>query len=163
MASPTPAQARLIWLALTGLAVATLVALVAALIWGLGQVLQILAPVLWPLAVATVIAYLLDPVVDGLERKGLSRVSAIFSVFGVALLLLATVFGSVGPAGGPGNPPARLARSGVCRQTSSNGSRFGPTTHHPCSRNCCGAKPCRSKNGIPRPQAQRARLTPARA
>jgi predicted PurR-regulated permease PerM len=97
MPPPTPAQARLIWLALTGLAIATLVALVAALVWGLGQVLQILAPVLWPLAIATVIAYLLDPVVDGLERKGLSRTRAILCVFGIALLLLTTVFGSVGP------------------------------------------------------------------
>lgn len=97
MSPPTHTQARLIWIALTGLAIATLVALAAALIWGLGQVLGILAPVLWPLAVATVIAYLLDPVVDGLERKGLSRVSAILCVFGMALLLLATVFGSVGP------------------------------------------------------------------
>ena len=97
MPPPTPAQARLIWLALTGLAIATLVALVAALVWGLGQVLQILAPVLWPLAIATVIAYLLDPVVDGLERKGLSRTRAILCVFGIALLLLTAVFGSVGP------------------------------------------------------------------
>ena len=39
---PTPKQAQTIWLALTGLAVATLVLLVVALIWGLGKVLQIL-------------------------------------------------------------------------------------------------------------------------
>jgi len=39
---PTERQARVIWLALTGLAVAVLVGLVVALVWGLGQVLRML-------------------------------------------------------------------------------------------------------------------------
>jgi predicted PurR-regulated permease PerM len=94
---PTPKQARVIWLALTGLAVATLAALGVGLIWGLGQVLQILSPVLWPLAIAGVVAYLLDPVVDWFERKGLSRARAILCVFGIAFLVLAGVLGSVVP------------------------------------------------------------------
>jgi predicted PurR-regulated permease PerM len=87
----------LIWLALTGLAVAVLVGLVVALIWGLGHVLRMLSPVLWPIAVAGVIAYLLDPVVDFIERKGASRPRAILCVFGLALVIVATLFGSVVP------------------------------------------------------------------
>jgi predicted PurR-regulated permease PerM len=94
---PTPRQARIIWLALTGLAIAVLVALVAALIWGLGHVVRILSPVLWPVAVAGVLAYLLDPVVDFIERKGGSRVRAIVCVFGIALILIAALFSSVVP------------------------------------------------------------------
>ena len=94
---PTERQARAIWLALTGLAVAVLVALVVALIWGLGHVLRMLSPVLWPLAVAGVIAYLLDPVVDFIERKGVSRPRAILCVFGLALVIVAGLFGSVVP------------------------------------------------------------------
>ena len=94
---PTERQMRVIWLALTGLAIAVLVALVAGLIWGLGQVLRILAPVLWPLAVAGVVAYLLDPVVNFIERKGASRPRAILSVFGLALLLVAALFGTIVP------------------------------------------------------------------
>lgn len=94
---PTDKQARIIWLALTGLAMATLVALIATLIWGLGRVLQILSPVLWPLAIAGVIAYLLDPVVDFFERRGFSRSRAIVCVFGIALIVLAAVFGSIVP------------------------------------------------------------------
>jgi len=86
-----------IWLALTGLAVAALVALVVALVWGLGHVLRMLSPVLWPIAVAGVIAYLLDPVVDFIERKGASRPRAILCVFGVALVIVAALFGSVVP------------------------------------------------------------------
>jgi predicted PurR-regulated permease PerM len=94
---PSERQARVIWLALTGLAVAVLAGLVVALVWGLGQVLRMLSPVLWPLAVAGVIAYLLDPVVDLIERKGASRPRAILCVFGLALVIVAALFGSVVP------------------------------------------------------------------
>jgi predicted PurR-regulated permease PerM len=94
---PTETQARLIWTALTGLAFATLVGLVVALIWGLGQVLGLLAPVLWPLAVAGVIAYLLDPVVDYLEHRRVPRPRGILCVFALALMTVAAVIGSVVP------------------------------------------------------------------
>jgi predicted PurR-regulated permease PerM len=94
---PSQKQSRVIWLAVTGLAMALLVALAVALIWGLSQVLRILSPVLWPLAVAGVVAYLLDPVVDRFQQHGLSRTKAIFCVFGFALLIVVTVFGSVVP------------------------------------------------------------------
>ena len=94
---PTPKQARVIWLALTSLAVAVLVLLVVALIWGLGKVLHILAPVLWPLAVAGVIAYLLDPVVDLLQRKGVPRTRAILFVFAMSVIFLLGLVGSVVP------------------------------------------------------------------
>jgi predicted PurR-regulated permease PerM len=94
---PTERQARILWFALTGLAIAVIVTLITGLIWGLGQVLQILAPVLWPLAVAGVIAYLLDPVVDWFESRRLSRAHAIVLVFVIALLIVAGIFGSVMP------------------------------------------------------------------
>ena len=63
--SPTEKQTRVIWLAVTGLAIAVIVALVVALVWGLGQVLNVFSPVIWPLAVAGVLACLLDPVEIG--------------------------------------------------------------------------------------------------
>jgi predicted PurR-regulated permease PerM len=94
---PTERQARLIWSALTGLALATLAGLVVALIWALGRVLDVLGPVLWPLAVAGVIAYLLDPVVDWLERRRVPRPRAILCVFVLALVVVAGVAGSVLP------------------------------------------------------------------
>lgn len=94
---PTPKQAQILWLALTGLAVATIVLLVVALIWGLGEVLHILAPVIWPLAIAGVIAYLLDPVVDYLERRHVPRTRAILVVFAGAVVLMLGIVGSVVP------------------------------------------------------------------
>src|SRR5437588_12659673 len=94
---PNRRQTHLFWTALTGVAVAVLVGLIVLLVWGLGRVLDILSPVLWPLAVAGVIAYLLDPVVDWFERKRLSRPKAIIAVFALALLLVGSLFGSIVP------------------------------------------------------------------
>lgn len=94
---PSPKQANIIWLALTGIAITTLVLLVVALIWGAGQALQILAPVIWPLAIAGVIAYLLDPVVDKLETRGIPRTRAIIMVFACAVVLMLGLLGSVVP------------------------------------------------------------------
>jgi predicted PurR-regulated permease PerM len=94
---PTKRQANLFWTALSGLSIAVLVVLLVALVWGLGRVLEILSPVLWPLAVAGVIAYLLDPVVDYFERKGISRPRAIVGVFALALVIVLGVLALVVP------------------------------------------------------------------
>lgn len=94
---PSDKQAHIIWASLTGLALAIIVALAVGVIWGLGRVLDVLSPVVWPLAVAAVLAYLLDPVVDFLERRRIPRPRAIGLVFFVALFLVLAVFGSVVP------------------------------------------------------------------
>ena len=94
---PTEKQARLFWTALTGLAIAIIVALVVALVWGLGRVLHVFAPVIWPLAVAGVLACLLDPVVDFLVRKHVPRIRAILVVFVLALVIVTGLFASVVP------------------------------------------------------------------
>jgi predicted PurR-regulated permease PerM len=95
--APNQRQARLIWMALTGLAIAILIGLAVALLWGLSRVMQILSPVLWPLAIAGIIACLLDPAVDLIERKGATRPRAIAAVFGIALLVVTALFGSIVP------------------------------------------------------------------
>ena len=94
---PTEKQARIIWLAVTGFAMATIVALIVGLVWGLGKVLNVLSPVVWPIAVAAVLAYLLDPVVDFFERRRVPRTRAIVLVFVIALFLVLAVFSSVVP------------------------------------------------------------------
>lgn len=94
---PTEKQARLIWLAVTGLALATIVALIVALVWGLSRVLNVFAPVIWPLAVAAVLACLLDPVVEFLVRKKSPRLRAIIVVFFLALVIVVGLFASVVP------------------------------------------------------------------
>ncbi len=94
---PTKKQAHLIWLAITGLALATIVALIVVLVWGLGKVLNVFAPVIWPLAVAAVLACLLDPVVEFLVRKKAPRLRAIIVVFFLALVIVVGLFASVVP------------------------------------------------------------------
>src|ERR1044071_622645 len=88
---PTPTQARVIWLGVTALALAIFLAFVAALTWGLAWMAQQLSSILLPLAVAGILAYLLDPIVDGLERLKVPRIRAILLVFflGVMLVLMA--------------------------------------------------------------------------
>jgi predicted PurR-regulated permease PerM len=94
---PTSKQAKVIWFAATGVAITVLVILAAALVWGFGQALHLLSPVVWPLAVAGVIAYLLDPVVDYLEARGLPRTRAILCVFSLAVVLMVGLLSSVVP------------------------------------------------------------------
>ena len=99
MSLPPPSlpQARVIWLALTGLAFAFILALIVGVVWGLGRALDLLSPVVWPLAVAGVLAYLLDPVIDFFERKGVPRTRSILLVFAVAVGLFLAMLGSILP------------------------------------------------------------------
>lgn len=94
---PTEKQARVIWLAATGLAIAVIVGLIVALVQGLGQVLRVFAPVIWPLAVAGVLACLLDPAVDFLTRKNVPRIRSIIIVFTLGLVIILGLFASVVP------------------------------------------------------------------
>jgi predicted PurR-regulated permease PerM len=97
MSAPTEKQTRLFWFALTGVAIATVIALIVAAVWGLGRVLNLLSPVLWPLAIAAVAACLLSPLVDLLEKRKVPRTRAILLVFVVAIALILGVLASVIP------------------------------------------------------------------
>ena len=93
--SPSERQAGILWFSVTTLAVGVSLAVFGLLIWSLGLLVNLLSSVLLPLAMAAIIAYLLDPVVDWLEHKQVPRTRAIILVFFVAvmlfLILLATV------------------------------------------------------------------------
>lgn len=93
---PSEKQARIIWTSLTMLAVGVLVALVVLLGWGSVQLLGFLSPVLWPIAVAAILAYLLDPLVDRLQRK-MSRTKAILAVFATGVGIVCALVLSVTP------------------------------------------------------------------
>jgi predicted PurR-regulated permease PerM len=93
----TEKQSRIIWFALTGLAVAAVVALAVAAVWGLGKILNLLSPVLWPLAIAAVVACLLSPVVDFFERHKIPRRRAVILVFIIAFAVVAGVAANVVP------------------------------------------------------------------
>jgi len=94
---PSDGQARIIWLSLTTLALALGLALIGGLFWGLGLLIHLLSPVIWPFAVAVVLAYLLSPVVNWLETRKLPRVRAVILVFAASGLLFLGALGSVIP------------------------------------------------------------------
>ncbi len=94
---PSETQLRILWFALTVLAVTAMVAIGVGLIWGIGKFLNLLSPVLWPLAIAAVLSYLLDPAVGWFERHRISRTWGIVIVFAVALAIVGGVLAAVIP------------------------------------------------------------------
>lgn len=96
---PTEKQAKILWTSITALAVGILLALIAALLLGVAWVANTLSAVLIPLAIAGIVAYLLDPLVDWFHKKrGMQRQSAIILVFTIALLLVGGLVASIVPA-----------------------------------------------------------------
>ncbi len=94
---PTRKQARVMWFSVTMLGVAVVLVLIGLLFWGLGLLLHRLSAVLVPVAVALILAYILNPVVEYFERKRMPRLSAVCLVFALAILLITAVLGSVLP------------------------------------------------------------------
>ncbi len=93
MAYPNDFQKRTLWSAATGLAIVLLGLILVGLIWLTGQILGYLQPVLVPLAVAGITAYLLDPLVAWLQRNTkLSRLKAVLSVFAAFTLIVVLFF-----------------------------------------------------------------------
>lgn len=95
--APSETQARVLWFSLTTLAVGVTIAVFGVVIWGLGWLINALSSVLLPLAFAAILAYLLDPVVDWLERKKVPRTRAILLVFFVAIMLFLMMVATVIP------------------------------------------------------------------
>ena len=98
MRYPTRFQQKSLWNAATGLSILVLGTLLVLLTWLVGAIFGYLQPVLIPLIVAGIIAYLLDPVVCFLEKRGMSRLWAVVTVFvamliGIALLTAALLPG----------------------------------------------------------------------
>ena len=97
MRYPTRFQQKTLWNAITGVAMLVLGILLVGLIWLTGEVFGFLQPVLIPLIVAGIIAYVLDPVVRLLEKRGLSRLWSVVVVFSVMLTVAALLVAAVIP------------------------------------------------------------------
>ena len=77
--SPSDKQAKVLWFSLTALSIAVFLALLALMFYGVGWVLDRLSPVLLPLAIAGILAFLLNPLVDFFEPKMSAKVSFLFA------------------------------------------------------------------------------------
>ncbi len=94
---PGPRQAKILWAGATMLALGIIGGFIFGTVLGLGWLLDRLAPVVFPLAIAGVIAYLLDPLVDFFERRGVARTRSILLVFLVGILLVSGLVATVVP------------------------------------------------------------------
>ncbi|MCU0748503.1 MAG: AI-2E family transporter [Akkermansiaceae bacterium] len=90
MRYPTEFQQKTLWNAATGVSILILGLLLVGLIWLTGQLFGFLQPVLIPIIVAGIVAYVLDPVVRLLEKRGLTRVWSVVVVY-LAILIGATL------------------------------------------------------------------------
>lgn len=79
------------WAALTALALFAIAWLAVHVLVLAGQGLSYLQPLLVPVAVAAIMAYLLDPVVERLTQHGIARTRAVLFVFALALLGLTAI------------------------------------------------------------------------
>ncbi|MCX6875187.1 MAG: AI-2E family transporter [Verrucomicrobia bacterium] len=97
MRYPTRFQQKSLWNAATGLSILILGVLLVGLTWLVGAIFGYLQPVLIPLIVAGIIAYLLDPVVCFLEQRGMTRLWSVVTVFSVVLIGMALLVAAVLP------------------------------------------------------------------
>src|ERR1700739_3572848 len=83
---PTSWQLKTMWAALTALFVVFLVTIAGAAVWIGANIISFLQPILIPVAIALILAYLLDPLVTKMCKGGLSRTKAVALLFATAFL-----------------------------------------------------------------------------
>ena len=76
------------WAALSAFFVVFLVIIAGAVIWASANIMSFLQPILIPVAIAAILAYLLDPLVSRMSERGLGRTRAIALIFLIAFVAL---------------------------------------------------------------------------
>lgn len=95
--TPTPFQKNVCWLALSGLSLLTVILLTAGALYVLGQVFIALEPVLLPVILAGILAYLLFPCVVWVQRRVKRRIWAVLLVLLGASVLLGGLGAAIVP------------------------------------------------------------------
>src|SRR6202030_1431167 len=85
---PTPWQQKTMWAALTALFVVFLVVIAGAVVWAGANIIGFLQPILIPVAIAAILAYLLDPLVTKICSRGMKRTPAIAVIFLAVFLVV---------------------------------------------------------------------------
>jgi predicted PurR-regulated permease PerM len=83
---PTAWQRKTMWAALTALFIVFLAFIVASAVWLAANLISFLQPILIPVAIAAILAYLLDPLVTKMCRSGMGRTKAVVLLFMIAFL-----------------------------------------------------------------------------
>ena len=94
---PTPWQHKMMWASLTSLFVILLVSIVGSVVWIAANVMGFLQPILIPVAIGAILAYLLDPLVTYLSHRGFGRTKAVVFLFAIAFLAIAALIAWIVP------------------------------------------------------------------
>ncbi|MDQ6626020.1 MAG: AI-2E family transporter, partial [Verrucomicrobiota bacterium] len=89
---PTAWQRKTMWASLSAVFIVLLVGIIGSVIWLGGKLVAFLQPILIPIAIAAILAYLLDPLVTHLSERRFTRAKAISLLFAIALLAIAALF-----------------------------------------------------------------------
>jgi predicted PurR-regulated permease PerM len=85
---PTVWQRKTMWASLSAVFVVVLITIAGSSIWLVSSLVTFLQPILIPVAIAVILAYLLDPVVTKMCESGLGRTKAVVALFAIVLLSL---------------------------------------------------------------------------
>jgi predicted PurR-regulated permease PerM len=88
---PTPWQQKTMWAALTALFVVFLMVIAGAVVWVGANIISFLQPILIPVAIAAILAYLLDPLVTKMSQRGMMRTQAVGIIFCAVFLALGSL------------------------------------------------------------------------
>ena len=83
---PTPWQRKMMWASLSAFFVVVLILIVGTVVYLGANLIAFLQPILIPVAIAAILAYLLDPVVTHLAARGFGRTKAVLTLFAIAFL-----------------------------------------------------------------------------
>jgi predicted PurR-regulated permease PerM len=83
---PTPWQRKIMWASLSAFFVVVLFLIVGTVVFLSANLIAFLQPILIPVAIAAILAYLLDPVVTHLAARGFGRTKAVLTIFAIAFL-----------------------------------------------------------------------------
>src|SRR5438067_13807488 len=95
---PTLWQSKMMWAALSAFFVVMLITIACSLVWIAANLISFIQPILIPVAIAVILAYLLDPVVTKMTKHGLSRAKAVWALFAIAFLSLGCLLHCLGPS-----------------------------------------------------------------
>lgn len=94
---PTLWQRKTMWAALTAFFIVVLIIIGCTVVWTAARVVGFIQPILIPVAIAVILAYLLDPLVNWMCQGGLSRTKAVFALFTIAFLAIGALVAWLAP------------------------------------------------------------------
>jgi predicted PurR-regulated permease PerM len=94
---PTPWQRKTMWAALTAVFIVVLITIGCSVVWLIANVVSFIQPILIPVAIAVILAYLLDPVATKMCEKGLGRTTAVLALFAIVFLSIAVLVAWLAP------------------------------------------------------------------